>query len=146
MAIRQDMYGFEGRGNMGTPPHIRKFRKTHDMEPGKIVVHHGLREGRPEIDPTRSFGKKGLSSDPVAEVVKAQNLNGLADKFNDAKEAKYASAVREPLGQAYQRGYNWPQQVADPQKHSFGVPTGYSLDAKEVLYPADGSLEEKSET
>ena len=71
MAIRQDMYGFEGRGNMGTPPHIRKFRKTHDMEPGKIVVHHGLKEGRPEIDTTRAFGKQGLSSDPVAEVVKA---------------------------------------------------------------------------
>lgn len=141
------MYGFEGRGNMGTPPHIRKFRKTHDMEPGKIVVHHGLREGQPTGDPSRSFGKKGLSSDPVAQVVKAQNLNGLADKFNDAKEAKYASAVREPLGQAYQRGYKWPAQVGDEfQKFPFGVPTGISLDAKEILYPQGGSLEEKSET
>ena len=38
-------------------------------------------------------------------------MNGLADKFNDAKEGKYASAVREPLGKSYQRGYNWPKQA-----------------------------------
>jgi len=38
---------------------------------------------------------------PMDQVVKAQNLNGLADKFNDAKEGKYASQVREPLGKSF---------------------------------------------
>ena len=78
--------------------------------------------------------------------MKAQNLNGLADKFNDAKEGKYASMVREPLGKSYQRSYNWPKQVVQNQAHSFGVPTGGILDAKEVLYPMGGSLEEKQDT
>lgn len=77
-------------------------------------------------------------------VIKAQNLNGLADKFNDAKEGKYASAVREPLGKSYQRGYNqWPGQE---ENHKFGVPTNYSVPAKDILYPQGGSLEEKAET
>ena len=78
--------------------------------------------------------------------MKAQNLNGLADKFNDAKEGKYASMVREPLGKSYQRGYAWPKQVVNSQQHAFGVPTGGILDAKEVLYPHGGSLEERQET
>jgi len=38
-------------------------------------------------------------------------LKGLADKFNDIKEAKYASNIREPLAQSYVRGYNWPNQT-----------------------------------
>ena len=71
---------------------------------------------------------------------------GLADKFNDVKEGKYASAVREPLGKSYQRGYNWPKQVAQAENYSFGVPTKGIQDAKEVLYPMGGSLEEKSDT
>lgn len=71
-------------------------------------------------------------------------MNGLADKFNDAKESKYASAVREPLGKSYQRGYNeWP---GAKENHSFGVPTTVSVPAKDVLYPMGGSLEEKAET
>ena len=92
-----------------------------------------------------AYGRKTMATDPVDVVIKAQNLNGLADKFNDAKEGKYASAVREPLGKSYQRGYQWPEQ-AKGDGHSFGVPTGYSMSAKDVLYPAAGSYEEKGET
>ena len=92
-----------------------------------------------------AYGRKTQGTDPVDVVIKAQNLNGLADKFNDAKEGKYASAVREPLGKSYQRGYNWPKQ-AQQQDHSFGVPTGVSMSAKDVLYPQGGSYEEKGET
>ena len=106
MSIRQDQYGNEIRGNIGTPPHIRKYRKTNNMEPGQIMVHPGLQEGQPNLPKSYSYGKKNQGSDPVDVVIKAQNLNGLADKFNDAREGKYASAVREPLGKSYQRGYN----------------------------------------
>ena len=110
MSIRSEMYGNEVRGNLGTPPNIRKYRKTNNMDPGQIMVHPGLQEGQPQIDRNRhAFGRKTQGTDPVDVVIKSQNLNGLADKFNDAKEGKYASAVREPLGQSYQRGYNWPK-------------------------------------
>ena len=109
MSVRSDMYGNEGRGNLGTPPHIRKYRKTNNMAPGQIMVHPGLQEGQPAKDLKHAFGRNTTATDPVDIVIKAQNLNGLADKFNDAKEGKYASAVREPLGKAYQRGYQWPE-------------------------------------
>lgn len=146
MSIRTDLYGNEARGNQGTPPHIRKYRKTHNMEPGQIIVHPGLQEGKPSHDPSYAFGaKKDCRQEAAGEVIKAQNLAGLADKFNDAKEGKYASSVREPLGKQYQRGYNWPKQIDDATLHSFGVPTKGLIDAKEVLYPMGGSLEERGE-
>ena len=146
MSIRQDMYGNEVRGNIGTPPNIRKYRKINNMEPGQIIVHPGLQEGQPSLAKGHAFGRQTQCTDPVDVVIKAQNLNGLADKFNDAKEGKYASAVREPLGQSYQRGYQWPEKIAQNGGHTYGVPTGYSMNAKDVLYPAQGSMEEKNDT
>jgi len=113
MSIRQDAYGNEGRGNAGTPPHIRKYRKINNNGPGQIMVHPGLQEGQPDLPKSYSYGRKTQATDPVDVVIKAQNLNGLADKFNDAKEGKYASSVREPLGKSFQRGYNWPKQAQE---------------------------------
>jgi hypothetical protein len=79
-------------------------------------------------------------------VIKAQNLAGLADKFNDIKENKYASQMKEPLGQAYQRNYNWPdQKIENPTVYPFGVPTIGSESAKDVLYPKGGDKEEKND-
>lgn len=42
MMIRSDMYAGEIKGNAGTPPHIRKYRKINNLEPGQIMVHPGL--------------------------------------------------------------------------------------------------------
>lgn len=42
MSIRQDNYGNQIKGNQGTPPHIKKYRKTNNMDPGQIMVHPGL--------------------------------------------------------------------------------------------------------
>lgn len=143
------MYGNEIKGNPGTPPHLKKYRKTGNMEPGQIMVHPGLADGRKATDYSYAFGEKNAAmrvQQPVGDVIKAQNLNGLADKFNDAKEGKYASMVKEPLGKSYQRGYNWPKQVVNAQQHAFGVPTQGLLDAKTVIYPNGGSLEEKQDT
>lgn len=61
-------------------------------------------------------------------------MKGLADKFNEIKEAKYASNLREPLATGYERGYNWPEKI-DREKHSYGVATINSENVKEVLYP-----------
>jgi hypothetical protein len=69
-------------------------------------------------------------------------LKGLADKFNDIKEGKYASQIKEPLAAGYQRGYNWPGDVND--KFSFGVATIGSENAKQVLYPHHKEEDEKN--
>jgi hypothetical protein len=55
-----------------------------------------------------AFGKKMLGSDHVQEVIKASeviNGVGLAARFNDIKEQKYASNIREPLAKGFSRGY-----------------------------------------
>lgn len=71
MSIRQGVYGLENRGNLGTPPHIKKFRKTNNLNPGQIMVHYGLQEGQPNLPKSYAFGKKTIGTDPVDIVIKA---------------------------------------------------------------------------
>lgn len=88
------------------------------------------------------FGKKTFGSDHVDTVIQAQNLKGLADKFNDIKEAKYASQVREPLAKGYERNYQWPQAVKTGD-FKFGVPslTAGTETVKDV-FVAQANIEE----
>ena len=65
----------------------------------------------PKVPEGFSYGKQTYGSEHVNEVIKAQNLAGLADKFNEIKENKYASHVKEPLGMGFSRAYNWPGKV-----------------------------------
>jgi len=62
-------------------------------------------------------------------------MQGLAARFNDIKESKYASQLREPLAKGYERGYQWPNQIQNKENYNFGVPTLSSENAKDVLYP-----------
>lgn len=67
----------------------------------------------------------------------------MAAQFLDVKEGAYASAIREPLGHSYQRGYKWPSHA---RGISFGVANNIEPDAaKKLIYPDKGSLEEKPE-
>lgn len=75
----------------GTPEHIRKYRKSTQNQPGIKQVHPGLFHDAPKVPDNFSYGKKTYGSDHVDTVIKAQNLAGLADKFNEIKEQKYAS-------------------------------------------------------
>lgn len=92
----------------GTPEHIKRYRKSFQNQPGSKQVHPGLVNDGIPVSETHQFGKKTVASDGVQDVIKAQNLKGLADKFNDIKEGKYASQIKEPFAAGYQRGYNWP--------------------------------------
>jgi hypothetical protein len=121
-------------GNPGTPEHIKKYRKSFQNQPGIKQVHPGLLDLAIPVADNHAFGKKQVGTgDAVHEVIKAQNLKVLADKFNDIKESKYHSQIREPLGVGYERGYNWPG--IDKDKFQFGVATMGSESAKDVLYP-----------
>lgn len=68
-------------------------------------VHPGMINDQPKVPDNFAYGKKTYGSDHVSHVIKAQNMAGLADKFNDIKENKYASNMKEPLGMGFQRGY-----------------------------------------
>ena len=84
--------------NPGTPEGIQKFRKTHWNQPGIKQIHPGQAHDRQPVAPDHTYGKGVSGSDHVDQVIKAQNLNGLAEVFNNIKESKYASMKKEPLG------------------------------------------------
>ena len=95
----------------GTPEALKKYRKSHVNEPGKIQKHWGVANDAKPFSDAYSYGKSTYGSAHVNDVIKAQTLAGLADKFNDIKEDKYASHVREPLGKGYSRAYEWPDKI-----------------------------------
>ena len=103
-SIRQDQH----MNVPGTPEHLKKYRKTHVNQPGQIQRHYGVADDPLKYPANFSYGKGTHNSEHVNEVIAAQNLKGLQDKFNDIKESSYASHVKEPLGKGYVRGYNWP--------------------------------------
>jgi hypothetical protein len=121
-----------------TPDGLKKYRKGHVNEPGKIQKHWGLADDPAHFEKAFSYGKKTYDSDKVDTVIKAQNLAGLADQFNDINEGQYASHKREPLGLGFSRKYNWPEHVPNG-KIEFGVPTRGLENAKEILYPMGGA-------
>jgi len=125
-----------------TPPHIKKYRKSFNNQPGIKQKHYGLADD-PIPDGRFVYGKKTYGSEHVSEVIKAQNLAGLADYNNDLKESKYNSKIKEPLGKSYHRGYKMPE-VIKAEEFKFGVPTIGSESAKDVLYPIGGHKEERN--
>jgi hypothetical protein len=118
-SIRQDVHI---EGAPGTPDHLKKFRKSHVNQPGQIQKHYGVAEDPLHFPDSYSYGKGTYASEHVSKVIKAQDLNGLQDKFNDIKENQYASHVKEPLGKGYSRDYKWPNQ-AEGGNMKFGVPS-----------------------
>ena len=104
--------------------------------------HPGMVDDGLPVSEGQRFGRPTAGSEQAGDVLKAQNLKGLADKFNDIKEGKYASQLKEPLATGYQRGYNWPDKVGPPTQYSFGVPTIGSENAKQILYPKDGNQDD----
>ena len=119
-----------------------KYRKLAHMEPGQILVHPGLQEDKQPVAKDHTYGRPKLVSDHVNEVIRAQNLTGLADKFNDTLESIYDTKKREPLGKSYCRNYNWPE-AAEGGKTTFGLPTKDIINAKELIYPAGGAADEQ---
>jgi hypothetical protein len=41
-SVRPGIYPHYNAGNPGTPEHIKKYRKSTNIQPGQIVVHPGL--------------------------------------------------------------------------------------------------------
>lgn len=108
------------------------------------MQHFGLKEDNERLMQNQKavYGRPSWESDHVDTVIKSQNLNGLADKFNDIKQSKYASAIKEPLGRSINRDYNWPQQVQTPQNFNFGKGSIICDKAKDLIAPANGALDE----
>ena len=67
--IRQDMH-LPGE-TPSTPDGLKKYRKSHVNEPGKIQKHWGADEDIPKCPKTYSYGKSTYESEHVGDVLKA---------------------------------------------------------------------------
>ena len=140
MCMRPDLFP-ESQPREATPEHIRKYRQSFRHEPGQRMVHPGLQSDMENLDRNKVQGKETVGSEPNENIVKAQNFNGLAVKFNEIKESKYATHKKEPLGRGLTRDYEWPSSVTGPN-FEFGVGSNRCESAKDLLYPQNGANQE----
>jgi len=130
----------------GTPPHVRKWRRSNFIEPGKRVIHPGMQDDfAAGVDPDKIFGNgTSAESDHVEDVWK--NPEGDTE-FQKAKsiinEKIYKSVNREPLGRSYNRGHKMPAYVTEDPTFRHGVKSVKGKTAKEVLNPVGESEEDK---
>ena len=100
-------------------------------------MHPGLFDDRQNVPANFAYGRKMQGSDHVQEVIKTSamvNGVGLAARFNDIKEQKYASNIREPLAKGFSRGYQWPVE-AEKENFAFGYATVSCETTKEIVNP-----------
>eukprot|EP00760_Papus_ankaliazontas_P016891 PhM_4_TR16921/c0_g1_i1/m.30003 len=117
----------------GTPDHMKKWRRSQQLEPGKTVIHPGLADVPP---PQNSrFGRVNDYSDSASALLKSSKLSQFQAVVQDHLEKNYLSAKREPLGTSMKRGHVLPA-IVETRDFAFGVPTNTSENAKTVIYPS----------
>lgn len=85
----------------------------------------------------------GVTTDDSEHVdVAFRKMDGYAEQKNARSESIYESHRREPLGKSYSRGHVLPPKVQQ-SKFSFGLTTGASESAKNLIYPLPKTNEDK---
>jgi hypothetical protein len=125
-----------------TPEEIRKYRKSYFADAGVRVVHPGLIDDVKKIDPNTKYGSHTADSEHVEHVFGHGPQTDFEEYQNAKQEACYHSRQREPLGKSYNRGHVLPDE-AKSSVFSFGIATGSSESAKNLLYPRKGEDESK---
>jgi len=124
-----------------TPDGVRRYRKTFHSEPGTRIVHYGLIQDMAKQDKFKKYGVTSDKSDHVEDIFANLPMSAMAEYKMEQAENIYDSRKKEPLGVSYSRKHVLPQQTENPE-FAFGIPSGSSDDAKELMYPrpdSDGS-------
>jgi len=126
---------FEERGS--TPPEVRKFRRSANLEPGKRFQHPSTAKDVESLQlEGRVFGVTSKSSEySTAELLRQNCTKNVISQLNFSKaEGSYKSVVKEPLGRTYVRGHVLPEQFQ--QGAPFGLmPKRKEETVKELLFP-----------
>ena len=96
-----------------TPPELRRFRKTSNIEPGKHNIHWGMAND-PVFSPNKNVQNKD-QNDNVAAALASSGTSVLKSYMNEKKESIYASNKREPLGKAPKAKDPLPEFVKDKE-------------------------------
>lgn len=135
---------FEKRAE--TPPEIRRYRRSANLEPGKRFQHPKLsNEDLSQLE-HMTFGVNTRSSGvSAADLIAHGGKSSLMQSLNMKKaEGIYYTNKREPLGQTFQRHYHLPEKYY--QGAPFGLePQEIGDSAKTLIFPRIMESESKNE-
>jgi len=124
-----------------TPPHVRKFRRSTYLEPGKRYQHHGVADDYPLLNlNNKIFGvTESHFRDGAADLIRPKPMSELA-RMNMIKSEKiYKHTNREPLGRSPERTGHLPKKFTE-EHQPFGVKTSSAEEpAKDLMFPVDAN-------
>lgn len=91
-----------------TPPEIRKYRRSANLEPGKRYQHHGIADdiSNMHLD-NKIFGEASEAARvTAADLLTHTKLSDLSKITLAKAEKTYKGAAREQLGKSYSHNYN----------------------------------------
>jgi hypothetical protein len=127
-----------GEERPSTPPSLRKYRRSTQLEPGRRFVHYGLADDLQTMDlPSKVFGgftERGTNT--AADLINHQRPTEL-ERINQLKaERIYKSTTREQLGRTVDRGNKLPNKFTE-EGAPFGIGGTRTISqaAKDVIFP-----------
>ncbi|KAJ1418003.1 hypothetical protein B484DRAFT_334009, partial [Ochromonadaceae sp. CCMP2298] len=126
---------FEERAS--TPPEIRKYRRSTNLEPGNRFKHHGVVDDYEAMDlDSKIYGITEQRNRIGASDLIGQALPSELQRINNLKAEKvYRQQNREPLGHRPDRGFTLPDKYTTGHQ-AFGIQSASSLEpAKGLIFP-----------
>jgi hypothetical protein len=94
-----------------TPPHVRKYRKSAYLEPGKRYQHHGVAGDYPQMSlDEKVYGRSESinSRETASDLIHQPTLTELQRMNKIKAESTYKQSRREPLGHSPDRNMQLP--------------------------------------
>lgn len=126
-----------------TPPEVRKYRRSTNLEPGRRFQHHGM------VDDYRQMNL----DDKIYGITDSTSKHGAADLINHSRDTElqrvnnikaekvYRHLNREPLGRQADKNYQLPLKFTEGNQ-AFGIGSKSSLEpAKNLIFPADQDMD-----
>jgi Ni/Co efflux regulator RcnB len=128
-----------GEVRPSTPPELRKFRRSTQLEPGRRFVHYGIADDLDTMNlNSKVFGAfSDRGSNTAADLINHTRPSEM-ERINQLKaERIYKSTKREQLGKTVDRGNALPSKFAiDNEPFGCGGTRTQSVAAKDVIFPA----------
>jgi hypothetical protein len=104
---------FEDRST--TPPHVRKFRRSTYLEPGRRHQHYGVVDDLPKLDlDNKIFGVLDEPTrDGASDLIHQPKMTELQRMNMQKSERVYRQTIREPLGRSPERNTTLPSKFTE---------------------------------
>ena len=115
--LTRQCLNFEER--TATPPHVRKFRRSTYLEPGRRFQHHGIVDDLPNMQlEEKIFGMADEATrDGAADLIHQPTMTDLKRIDMVKQERNYKRTIREPLGHSPERHTILPSKFTEGNLH-----------------------------